>query len=71
MSTNWGKQYWGKNVKFVDTDNKVWRGYVSGIESPQDSDDGNWWLDIDVDDPKFDTGLSISKKEIKSIDVLD
>ena len=34
----------GKNVRIIDDDNMEWRGYVRSIETPEDSDDGQWWL---------------------------
>lgn len=62
----------GKNVRIIDDDNMEWRGYVSGIETPEDSDDGQWWLDIvNVNKPGFETGLSISESEIKEISEMD
>ncbi len=62
----------GKNVRIIDDDNMEWRGYVSGIETPEDSDDGQWWLDIvNVNKPGFETGLSISESEIKEISEAD
>lgn len=62
----------GKNVRIIDDDNIEWRGYVSGIETPEDSDDGQWWLDIvNVNKPGFETGLSISESEIKEISEAD
>lgn len=62
----------GKNVRIIDDDNMEWRGYVSGIETPEDSDDGQWWLDIvNVNKPGFETGLSISESEIKEISEVD
>ena len=58
----------GKNVRIIDDDNMEWRGYVRSIENPEDSDDGQWWLDIvNVNKPGFKTGLSISEHEIKEI----
>lgn len=58
----------GKNVRIIDDDNMEWRGYVRSIETPEDSDDGQWWLDIvNVNKPGFKTGLSISEHEIKEI----
>ncbi len=32
----------GKNVRIIDDDNMEWRGYVRSIETPEDSDDGQW-----------------------------
>ena len=58
----------GKTVRIIDDDNMEWRGYVRSIETPEDSDDGQWWLDIvNVNKPGFKTGLSISAHEIKEI----
>ena len=58
----------GKNVRIIDDDNMEWRGYVRSIETQEDSDDGQWWLDIvNVNKPGFKTGLSISEHEIKEI----
>ena len=58
----------GKNVRIIDDDNMEWRGYVRSIETPEDSDDGQWWLDIvNVNKPGFKTRLSISEHEIKEI----
>jgi hypothetical protein len=62
----------GKNVRIIDDDNMEWRGYVRSIETPEDSDDGQWWLDIvNVNKPGFKTGLSISEHEIKEISEVD
>jgi hypothetical protein len=59
--------YFGKKVKIVDIDNVVWIGNVVSCESPEDSEDGRWWLDIAVENKEDFGELSISDREIKSI----
>ena len=46
-------KFWGRDVEIVDIDDRKWIGYVAGIESPADSDDNQWWLDVEVPDPGF------------------
>ena len=64
------KKFWGKNVEIIDIDGRKWIGSVVGIESPADSDDDQWWLDVEVPDPGFETGLAISESEIKHIKII-
>ncbi|GEM_PF-3034185 len=65
-------KYLGKNVRIIDIEDVEWTGYVSSIETPYDSDDGKWWLDVvNVNKPGFETGLSISEDEIKEISEVD
>lgn len=65
-------KYLGKNVRIIDIEDVEWTGDVSSIETPYDSDDGKWWLDVvNVNKPGFETGLSISEDEIKEISEVD
>ena len=49
-------KYLGKNVRIIDIEDVEWTGYVSSIETPYDSDDGKWWLDVvNVNKPGFET----------------
>ena len=64
------KKFWGKNVEIIDIDGRKWIGYVVGIEYPADSDDDQWWLDVEVPDQGVETGLAISESEIKHIKII-
>lgn len=64
-------KFWGRAVEIVDIDDRKWIGYVAGIESPADSDDNQWWLDVEVPDPGFKTCLAISESEIKQIKIIN
>lgn len=65
-------KYLGKNVRIIDIEDVEWTVDVSSIETPYDSDDGKWWLDVvNVNKPGFETGLSISEDEIKEISEVD
>ena len=64
-------KFWGKDVEIVDIDGRKWIGYVAGIESPADSDDNQWWLDVKVPNPGFETDLAISESEIKQIKIIN
>lgn len=57
----------GKKVKVFDINNKSWEGLAIGCDSPEDSEDGKWYLDIKIDN--FGV-LGISESEIKSIEVI-
>lgn len=58
----------GKTVKIIDVDNKRFVGQAVTYDDPENSEDGNWWLDVDV--PKFGM-LTISEPEIKSIEIVN
>ena len=57
----------GKKVNILDINNKNWEGLVIGCDSPEDSEDGKWYLDVRVNNFGI---LGISESEIKSIEVL-
>lgn len=57
----------GRKVKIVDINNKIWKGLAIGSDSPEDSEDGQWYLDVRVNNFGI---LGISESEIKSIEVL-
>lgn len=57
----------GKNIKLTDIDNRIFIGQATSLETPDDSEDGQWYLDVDV--PKFGL-LNISESEIKAIEVV-
>ncbi|KRL96568.1 hypothetical protein [Limosilactobacillus equigenerosi] len=57
----------GKIVKIVAINGKLFVGPVEGYETPEDSEDGQWWLDVDVDGFGL---LTIAKSEIKSLEVI-
>lgn len=57
----------GKKVKVVAINDRTFIGPVEGYEAPGDSEDGQWWLDIEV--PDFGA-LTIAKSEIKSLEVI-
>ena len=57
----------GKKVNILDINNKNWEGLVIGCDSPEDSEDGQWYLDVRVNNFGI---LGISEPEIKSIEVL-
>ncbi len=63
-------KYFGKNVRITDADGVVWVGQVVSCESPADSEDDQWWLDVDVQN-KGDFGeLTIPEGDIKSIEII-
>lgn len=57
----------GKNIKLTDIDNQIFIGNATSLETPEDSEDGKWYLDVDV--PGFGL-LNISESEIKSIEIV-
>lgn len=57
----------GKNIKLKDLDDRIFIGQATSLETPDDSEDGQWYLDVDV--PKFGI-LNISESEIKSIEII-
>ena len=69
--------YWkfrGHQVKIINNDNQIFRGLVVNIDSPQDSEDNQYWLDvIHVDNPIIKNGaeMTISESEIKEITIID
>ena len=64
-------KFWGKNVRIIDDEGVEWKGFVRSVETPADSEDNQWWLDvINVNKPGFETGLIISESEIKKIEVV-
>lgn len=62
------EQYLGHKVKIIDIDNQEFIGQVIGRDTPSDSPDGLYWLDVEV--PNFGL-LGISKPEIKNIEIVD
>lgn len=57
----------GKKIKLVDIDDQIFIGRAISLETPEDSEDGQWWLDVEV--PGFGE-LTIPEPEIRSIEVL-
>lgn len=57
----------GKKVNIVDINNKNWQGVAIGYDSPEDSEDGQQYLDVEVKNFGI---LGIAESEIKSIEVL-
>lgn len=62
--------YFGKDVIITDINAKKWKGFVSGYEAPGDTEDGKWWLDIDVENIKNFGTLNICEDQIKKIEIL-
>lgn len=62
-------QYFGKKLEITDIDDILWIGKAVSYESPEDSEDGYWWIDIIVENKKDFGELTISEEEIKSINV--
>ena len=64
-------KFWGKNVRIIDDEGVEWEGFVRSVETPADSEDNQWWLDVvNVNKPGFETGRIISESEIKKIEVV-
>lgn len=66
--------YVGKWAKIVDIDGQIFRGYIFGAESVEDSEDGQVWLDMEkVDSLVFKYGdiLTIAESEIKKITIIN
>lgn len=62
--------YFGKRVKIDDIYSHQWIGFVSGYDAPGDSDDGKWWLDIDVENVNDFRTITISEDEINKIEII-
>lgn len=60
-------KYHGKKAEIIDIDNKKWIGKVIMYDTPEDSENGKWWLDIDVENISNFGILSICEDEIKTI----
>lgn len=39
-------KFWGKNVRIIDDEGVEWKGFVRSVETPADSEDNQWWLDV-------------------------
>ncbi|MBP2057176.1 hypothetical protein J2Z60_000338 [Lactobacillus colini] len=57
-----------KKIKLIDDVGHIFIGVADGYEDPENSEDGLWYLNVDV--PDFGL-LNISEPEIKSIEVLN
>lgn len=71
--TNYG-QYLGKWIKIVAINDQVFRGFVSGVDTPEDSEDNQYWIDVvHVDNPIIKKGaeMTIAESEIKEITIID
>lgn len=67
-------KYVGKWAEIVDIDDQVFRGYIFGAESEEDSEDGQVWLDMKkIDSLVFNYGdiLTIAESGIKKITIID
>lgn len=62
-------KYFGKKVKIIDADNNIWIGKVISYESPEDSENGKWWLDLMIENISDFGELTISEDEITSIEL--
>nr|WP_244055815.1 hypothetical protein [Ligilactobacillus pabuli] len=67
-------KYNGKRIKVIAVNNQVFHGFVSGVDTPEDSEDNQFWLDLEeVDNPMFgpDDIMTIAESEIKEITIID
>lgn len=65
-----GLDYFGKKVEILDVYLKRWTGIVDGYESPEDSEDGKWYLNIEVQYLDGFRLIGIAEDEIKEIKIL-
>ena len=67
-------KYLRHRVKILASNNEIYRGYIVNIDSPQDSEDNQYWLDVvHVDNPIIKKGaeMTIAESEIKEITIID
>lgn len=64
MTIDYFKECFGKYIEATINTGETISGFVSVVESPYDSDDGHWWLDIEPHEGA--SLISVSDKEIKS-----
>lgn len=63
-------KYFGKKVNIVDIDGQIWIGTVLSYETPADSENGKWWLDVEIENRPDFGELTICEDEISSVNVI-
>ncbi|WP_295790045.1 hypothetical protein [uncultured Veillonella sp.] len=64
--------YLGRRVKLIDTDGKIWKGRLKGIEGSNDTENGKYCVDMKVDGMEHKRiSYCFEEDEIKSIEVID
>lgn len=64
MTIDYFKECFDKYIEITTNTGKIISGFVSVVESPYDSDDSHWWLDIEPNEGAYP--ISVSDEEIKS-----
>lgn len=62
------RPYWGKNVIVTDVDNIIYRGFVTAVTIPGDSDDNCYEIDL-ITKQYRDGYFTLTEYEIKSIEL--
>lgn len=63
-------KFFGKKVYILTDNGREWLGILSGFESPEDSEDGNFWIDVDVIKPQNFGSLTVREDEIVKISLV-
>ena len=61
-------KYLGNHVKLIDTDGKIWYGYLSGMEGSNDSENGKYCVGL-KEDGGYSRIIEFEEDEIKSIEI--
>ena len=63
-------KYLGNHVKLIDTDGKIWYGYLDCMEGSNDSENGKYMVCLGEDGRESDVLIGFEEDEIKSIEIL-
>ena len=63
------RPYWGKNVIVTDVDYIIYRGFVTAVTIPGDSDDNCYEIDLIWTKQYRDGYFTLTEYEIKSIEL--
>lgn len=69
IDKKWMNFFW-KKVYILTDNNCEWFGTLSGFKSPEDSEDGYLWVDVDVISPKNFGNLTLREDKIVKISLM-